>query len=144
MSDRALSRQTRLGADSEALCYACLLVFLGKSIADGRPHADSERSPRHRQAGFAAAEPNSGIDGLWLQWPYPDLRTAVQHRLDHELPPIANQAAWLGLQLWSSVFSADFNAISVAEAMAKVAPTRPVWGLAGSLDWLLGNIFLRS
>lgn len=101
----------------------------------GRPVVVLGQSLGAAAAVFATAEPRSGIAGLWLECPYRDLSTAVDHRLTHYLPWFARPFAWAGLHLWATVMLPELGDISPLAAMAHVPQSVPVWVLGGAQDW---------
>lgn len=84
---------------------------------------------------FAAQELGGKAAGYFLEQPYKDLQSAVWNRLQNNLPPVLDWAAYLGLRLWSPVFlPVDPNRISPLEQIAKIPDDVPVLIVTGSAD----------
>jgi alpha-beta hydrolase superfamily lysophospholipase len=85
-------------------------------------------------AAFAAEELGDRVQGYILESPYQDLKTAVWHRTQAYLPPVADYTAYLGLRLVAPLILPDIEAIAPVQAVEHIPATVPVLILAGGAD----------
>jgi fermentation-respiration switch protein FrsA (DUF1100 family) len=93
------------------------------------------RSMSSAAAIFAARELGERVDGYWLEQPYNSLETAAWRRLQHQLPPVFDAAAFAGMRLWSSVlFPVPIGEIAPARCICDVPEGCPLVILSGDAD----------
>ncbi len=84
---------------------------------------------------LAAGELGTAVDGYFLEQPYKDLSSAVWHRLQHYLPPVADWAAFTGMRLWGAVLlPVAPEQISPYQHVTQIPPNVPIVFLSGSSD----------
>jgi alpha-beta hydrolase superfamily lysophospholipase len=83
---------------------------------------------------FAAEELGDRVDGYIWECVYGDLRQAVWHRLQLQLPPVLDRVAYYGLMTVSPLVIPDLDRIAPAREAAKVSPHASVLVLAGGCD----------
>jgi alpha-beta hydrolase superfamily lysophospholipase len=103
-------------------CPGCPVYIVGRSLGAAA-------------AIFAAGELGDDIAGYFLEQPYQDLRSAVQNRLQHYLPPPMDSVAYAGMLLWAPVFlPADPDQISPYNRIEDIPVSVPVVLISGSAD----------
>ncbi len=101
----------------------------------GQPVYVVGRSMGAAAAIFAAGDLKTSVAGYFLAQPYKDLSSATWNRVQNFLPPLLDDAAYLGLRLWGPVFlPVDPQRISPYEHVAEIPASVPVVFLAGSAD----------
>jgi uncharacterized protein len=84
---------------------------------------------------FAAKELDGKVAGYYLEQPYKDLNSAVWNRLQHNLPPVFDWAAYAGLRLWATVFlPVDPDRISPCEHIEDIPENVPIVFAGGTAD----------
>jgi pimeloyl-ACP methyl ester carboxylesterase len=108
----------------------------------GRPIVVCGRSMSSAAAIFAARELGARVDGYWLEQPYNSLETAAWRRLQQQLPPVFDLAAYAGMKLWSSVLlPVSLAEIAPASCICDVPENCPLVILSGDAD---GNLPLAD
>ena len=100
----------------------------------GRPVVVLGTSLGAAAALFAAGELGHRVGGYILESPYQDLRTAVRHRTENELPPILDWIAYQGLLTVAPVVLPNFDQVSPLRAISTVPADVPILILAGAED----------
>jgi pimeloyl-ACP methyl ester carboxylesterase len=84
---------------------------------------------------FASGDLGNRVRGYVLECPYRDLRSAVNNRIRHYLPPPASWLAYAGLSLMAPLAIGDVDRISPRDAAQGIPKEVPVLLLAGSDDY---------
>jgi fermentation-respiration switch protein FrsA (DUF1100 family) len=108
--------------------------FLEKDFR-GRAIIVCGRSMSSAAAIFAARELGGRVAGYWLEQPYNSLETAAWRRLQQQLPPVFDAAAFLGMRLWSTAFlPVSLAEIAPARCICDVPESCPLVILSGDAD----------
>ena len=103
--------------------------------APGRPIAICGRSMSSAAAIFAARELGSRVDGYWLEQPYNSLETAAWRRLQQQLPPVFDAAAFTGMRLWGQVLlPVSLSEIAPCQCVCDIPEQCPIVILSGDAD----------
>lgn len=100
----------------------------------GRPIVVLGTSLGAAAALFASGELGPRVQGYILESPYRDLRTAVWHRVEMNLPPLLDWFAYQSLVAVSPLVLADLDRIAPARAAHGMPAGVPVLILAGAQD----------
>jgi uncharacterized protein len=101
----------------------------------GREIVVCGRSMSSAAAIFAAREPGERVAGYWLEQPYNSLETAVWRRLQHQLPPVFDVAAFTGMRLWSlAMLPVSLGEIAPARCVCDIPEGCPLVILSGDAD----------
>ena len=105
-----------------------------KRRCPGKPVVIHGLSMGGAAAVFAASELSHRVQGYILESPYRNLKVAVWHRLEKDLPPVFDRIAYLGLLVVSPLVLPDLVKISPIEAISGIPADVPVLILAGGDD----------
>jgi uncharacterized protein len=83
---------------------------------------------------FASGELADRVHGYILESPYQDLKIAVRHRTENDLPPVLDRIASLGLRIVSPIILPDWEKIAPVAAIGGIPAHVPVLILAGGED----------
>jgi len=101
----------------------------------GRPIAICGRSMSSAAAIFAAEELGQRVAGYWLEQPYNSLEAAAWRRLQRQLPPIFDIAAFTGMRLWSAaILPVSLSEIAPSRCICNVPAECPLVILSGDAD----------
>ena len=93
------------------------------------------RSMSSAAAIFAAKDLGNRIAGYWLEQPYNSLETAAWRRLQAQLPPVFDAAAFAGMRMWSlTILPASLGEIAPASCICDVPEGCPLVILSGDAD----------
>jgi uncharacterized protein len=93
------------------------------------------RSMSSAAAIFAARELGNRLAGYWLEQPYNSLETAAWRRLQQQLPPVFDAAAFAGMRMWSSaLLPVSLGEIAPARCVCDIPEGCPLVILSGDAD----------
>ena len=93
------------------------------------------RSMSSAAAIFAARELGERVAGYWLEQPYNSLETAAWRRLQQQLPPVFDVAAFAGMRLWSTaLLPVSLGEIAPSRCICDVPENCPLVILSGDAD----------
>ncbi|QDT55135.1 Alpha/beta hydrolase family protein [Caulifigura coniformis] len=110
------------------------VAFLEQTFP-GRSIVVCGRSMSSAAAIFAAEELGDRVAGYWLEQPYNTLEAAAWRRLQQQLPPVFDLAAFTGMQLWSrAILPVSLSKIAPAQCICHVPAGGPLVILSGDMD----------